>query len=213
MSGKPGPDPENFAALFRRCGQRMHFEAGKILFLKNDEAEELYYVEKGRVRAYLLYPDGLERTLCYVEQGHLAGEEVAAVPPRRIVCADAASDLTVFAMSREALNIHCRENPALLQELLSLFMKKIELLSNWVFYGQFSHRDARLACFLYDQSDRGSGVPFTQEQIALVTGMSRVSVSKLIQRFEAEGLIKKSYGRIRVLRREALKDYFYGQEF
>ena len=201
------------AELFHRCGRRTQFPAGRILFLKNEEAREIYYLEKGRVRAYLLYPDGEERTLCYVEKGNLVGEEVVALPPRRIVCADAASEIRVIAMSGIVLQRHCQEDPALLRELMALFMRKIELLSNWIFYGQFSHNDARLACFLYDQSDRGPGIPFTQEQIALVTGMSRVSVSKLVKRFEDDGLIEKGYSRIRVLQREALKDYFYGQEF
>ena len=199
--------------LFRRFGTRKRFPAGKILFMKGDTASEIYYLEKGRVRAYLLYPDGEERTLCYVEQGNLAGEEVVAKPPRRIVCADAVTDIRVIAMSGSVLQQHCFEDREVLQELMALFMRKIELLANWIFYGQFSHNDARLACFLYDQSDRSTGVSFTQEQIAVVTGMSRASVSKLLHRFEADGLIETGYGRIRVIRRDALKDYFYGQEF
>ena len=203
----------HLAELFRRVGTRRRLPAGRILFMKGDEAREIYYLEKGRVRAYLLYPDGEERTLCYVEQGYLAGEEVVANPPRRIVCADAVSDVTVIVMSGEKLQQHCFEDPEVLRELMALFMQKIELLSNWIFYGQFSHNDARLACFLYDQSDRGNGIPFTQEQIAVVTGMSRVSVSKLLHRFEADGLIETGYGLVRVIRRDDLKDYFYGQEF
>ena len=213
MAEIPTTRNTQLAELFRRFGTRRRIPAGRILFMKGDPASEIYYLEKGRVRAYLLYPDGEERTLCYVEQGNLAGEEVVASPPRRIVCADAVSDLTVIAMSGAVLQQHCFEDHDLFRELMALFMQKIELLSNWIFYGQFSHNDARLACFLYDQSDRGMGISFTQEQIAVVTGMSRVSVSKLLHRFEADGLIETGYGSVRVIRRDDLKDYFYGQEF
>ena len=201
------------AQLFRHYGHRTQFSRGKILFLKNDEATEIYYLEKGRVRAYLLYPDGAERTLCYIEHGNLIGEEVFALPPKRIVCADAVTDIRVIAMSGAVLREHCHVDRILLQELMALYMQKIELLSNWIFYGQFSHNDARLACFLYGQSEQRTRIIFTQEQIAIVTGMSRVSVSKLIHRFEEQSLIECGYGWIRVIRRDALKDYFYGQEF
>ena len=213
MAKVSGANNARLAELFRRYGQPRQYRAGKILFMKNDEAKEIYYLEKGRVRAYLLYPDGAERTLCYVERGNLVGEEVTALPPLRIVCADAASDIRVIAMSGSVLQRHCQEDSALLRELMALYMQKIELLSNWIFYGQFSHNEARLACFLYDQSARAPGVPLTQEQIAVVTGMSRVSVSKLVQRFDNDGLIRKGYGNIQVIRRDALKEYFYGQEF
>ena len=213
MAEIPTTRNTQLAELFRRVGTRRRIPAGRILFMKGDPASEIYYLEKGRVRAYLLYPDGEERTLCYVEQGNLAGEEVVASPPRRIVCADAVSDLTIIAMSGAVLQQHCFEDHDVVRELMALFMQKIELLSNWIFYGQFSHNDARLACFLYDQSDRGMGISFTQEQISVVTGMSRVSVSKLLHRFETDGLIETGYGSVRVIRRDDLRDYFYGQEF
>ena len=92
-------------------------------------------------------------------------------------------------------------------------MQKIELLSNWIFYGQFSRNEARIACFLYDHSEQRTTVAFTQEEIAAVTGMSRVSVSQCLRRFAKNGLIEKGYGQIRIKQRSGLREYFYEQEF
>ena len=204
---------DNLQSAFKKYGQTHNYKAGKQLFMKNDHAREIYFLEKGRVRAYLLYPDGSERTLCYVEHGNLVGEEVVAMPARRIVCADAATDITLTSLSIDSLIMAGRQDESVLHELLSLYMQKIELLSNWIFYGQFSHNEARIACFLYDNSEGGKDISYTQDEIAAVTGMSRVSVSQCLKRFEETGILKKGYGSLKVTKRPALKDYFYNQEF
>lgn len=213
MAEQPANYKEQLATAFRKYGRKRDLRAGGQIFFKGDTAQEIYYLEEGRVRAYLLYPDGEERTLCYVERGNLVGEEAVAIPPRRIVCADAATDIKMTALSAEALFRLSCEDSRILQELTALFMQKIELLSNWIFYGQFSHNEARIACFLYDNSKLTADIAYTQGQIAAVTGMSRVSVSKCIGHFEQCGLIQKGYGSIHVLRRDDLRAYFYGQEF
>ena len=105
------------------------------------------------------------------------------------------------------------EDDQISRELIALYMQKIELLTNWIFYGQFSNNRARIACFLYDHSEEGRRVDYTQEEIAAVTGMSRVSVSKCLRLFTDEGFIEKKYGYLRVISRDSLKEYFYDQEF
>ena len=201
-------------ALFRQYGSLRRFCAGQQIFLKDSPAQELYFLERGKVRAYLLYPDGMERTLCFVERGNLIGEEAVGRPAVRIVCADAATDLVMYSMDLDTLLRACaaeRENWA---ELLALFMKKIELLSSWIFYAQFIQNSAKLACFLFSNTEETrTAVHYTQEQIAAVTGMSRVSVSNLIRKFSEEGLVSQGYRSIRVLDRERLRALFGKQEF
>ena len=200
--------------LFRQYGLPRRFCAGQQIFLKDSPARELYCLERGIVRAYLLYPDGIERTLCFVEKGNLVGEEAVGRPAVRIVCADAAADSLMYSMDLDTLLRACaaeRENWA---ELLALFMKKIELLSSWIFYAQFIQNSAKLACFLFSNTGNAhTVVRYTQEQIAAVTGMSRVSVSNLIRKFEEEGLVCQGYRSIRVLDRERLRALFGKREF
>ena len=213
MAKQPGMISPFLAELFHQHGRRCHFKSGKQVFMKNDIAEEIYYLEKGTIRAYLLYPDGSERTLCYIESGNLAGEEVVATPPRRTVCADAATDITLISLRGSVLLEYCQAQPTVLKELLAMYMQKIELLSNWIFYGQFSRNEARVACFLYDHSEFSNQIFYTQEQIASVTGVSRVSISQLLSRFSSLGLVERKYGYLIVLEREKLRDYFIDQTF
>lgn len=198
-------------ALFLQNGTPRSFSAGQQIFLKDAPAGEIYYLKEGRVRAYLLYPDGSERTLCFVEHGNLVGEEAVAQPPLRIVCVDAVTDLLMYSMDAGSLLAACAADPDSLPELMALFMKKIELLSSWIFYAQFTQNSAKLACMLYSSAD--GQIHYTQEQIAAVTGMSRVSVSNCLKKFEVEGLIHRSYKHIRVLDRPGLRKLFGEKEF
>lgn len=201
-------------ALFRQYGRLRRFCAGQQIFLKDSPARELYFLEQGKVRAYLLYPDGMERTLCFVERGNLVGEEAVGRPAVRIVCADAATDLLMYSMDLDTLLRACAGGTGNWAELLALFMKKIELLSSWIFYAQFIQNSAKLACFLFSNTESAhTVVRYTQEQIAAVTGMSRVSVSNLIRKFAEDGLVCQGYRSIRVLDRERLRALFGKQEF
>ena len=199
--------------MFRRCGSLRRFATGDQIFQKDAPAGEIYYLERGKVRAYLLYPDGTERTLCFVERGNLVGEEAVGSPPVRIVSADAATDLLMYVMRGEELLSCCARESASLPELTALFMKKIQLLSSWIFYAQFTRNEAKLACFLYSNTQNRQEVRYTQEQIGSVTGMSRVSVSTCLRSFQQRGLIQVSYKRIRVLNRTGLRELFGEQDF
>ncbi len=204
----------NIPALFRRYGRIRRFTAGRQIFMRGDPADEIYYLERGKVRAYLLYPDGTERTLCFVEEGNLVGEEVVAEPPERIVCVEAETDLLMYGMDAGTLLKGCTGETESLAELMVLYMKKIELLCGWIFYAQFTRNDAKLACFLYSNTNgRQTEVRYTQEQIAAVTGMSRVSVSNCLRDFAERGLVRQAYKRIIVLDRDGLKRVFGEQNF
>ena len=200
--------PHLFRDAFRRYGSVKRFAAKEQIFWKDDPADKTYYLARGRVRAFLLYPDGVERTLCYVDRDSLVGEEALAQPAKRIVCADAATELEMYAMDGAQLRQLCADQPQLQQELMTFYVQKISLLCQWIFYAQFSHSSAKLACLLYTGTEKGTDVHYTQEQIAQVTGMSRMSVSSALKKLSEAGLTEAHYGHIRVLQREKLKDYF-----
>lgn len=199
--------------LFLQKGRPCRFTAGQQIWIKDSPADVLYYLEQGKVRAYYIYPDGTERTLCFVGRGNLVGEEIMAIPPRRIDYVDATTDLLMYSMTKSALIAELSQHTDALSGLMALFMKKIELLCSWIFYAQFRHNGEKLACLLYYSSANTSRVDYTQQQIADVTGMTRASVSKELKRLEQTGLVELSYKQIRVLDRDRLWPLFGGLEF
>ena len=153
-------------SLFLSNGRCCRFSAGEQIWVKDSEARVLYYLERGKVRAYYIYPDGTDRTLCFVGRGNLVGEEVMAHPPLRIDYVDAVTDVLLYSLDHDTLMALLLQSPAALDGLMALFVKKIELLCSWIFYAQFRQNSEKLACFLYYSTKDGPRVDYTQQQIA-----------------------------------------------
>lgn len=203
---------KTLAEIFRSYGTTRNYVKGQQIFAKTQFADEIYYIVSGRIRAYLLYPDGSEHTLCYIGPGNLAGEEVMSQSRMRIVCTDAADDLTVLVLGKDTLVEHVT-SAGCLEELLSLFMKKIEVLSEWIFYGQFNKAEEKVAYFLYSNSQMSEQIQYTQDQIAAVTGLTRASVSSCLKKFAGNNVLRIAYGRIHILNRDGLIEYFGDHAF
>ena len=200
--------------IFKEYGQKKTFQSGEILFMKNDPADYLYYIIDGRLRAFLPYPDGSERTLCYFSNNNLAGEEIFATPPIRIVCAGAMTKLHTYRLDAKTLLRACMNDDESMHELLSFFMKKITLLHSWIFYAQFIKNEEKIACLLYSITDENDDkVNLTHEQIAAVTGMSRVTATRVMNNLVEKNMIIQEYKHIRVLDRQKLREIFEGKEF
>lgn len=205
---------QHIPEIFKNKGMKKNFQAGEIIFMKNEPAHSIYYIVEGQVRAFLVYPDGKERTLIYAVKNNVMGEEVFASPPVRIVCTNAITDVKTYRMDSASLLQACMSDPASMQELLSLLMSKITVLHSWIFYTQFVRNEEKIACLLYTltQQDRDK-VNLTHEQIASVTGMSRVTATRVMNGLSEKGFIGQEYKHIRVTDREALKHVFENKEF
>ena len=195
--------------IFRENGSVKRFKAKEIIFQKNDTADYIYLLTEGKVRAYMLYPNGTERTLCFVERGNLVGEEVFSENHQRIVNADAVTNAVLYCMDGKSLLYSCLQSNVNLEILLAFFMKKITLLSSLIFYSQFMKNDRKIAYYLYSNFKMGKKtIYYTHEQIAETTGMNRVSATKILNDFEKKGLIKLNYKYIHILKEKELEDIF-----
>lgn len=200
--------------IFKKYGQKKDYQAGEILFNKNDLAYYMYYIIEGRIRAFLPYADGNERTLCYFTDKYLAGEEIFAAPYKRIACCSADTDVKTYRITADTFLTHCMQNREALNEFMAFFIKKITQLHSWNFYSQFIKNDEKIACLLYSSTTKNNeSVQLTHEQIAAVTGMNRVTATRILNSFAKEKLISKEYKSICVLNREGLKPIFANKEF
>lgn len=70
--------------------------------------------------------------------------------------------------------------------------------------------DKRVAYFLHScYASTGPVISYTHEQIAAITGMSRVSVTRILKRFREAGILSQEYRRIRILDAQRLSEVFH----
>jgi len=205
--------PENIdmqvAEIFELYGNAHTYSPGEIIFQKSYPADKIYFVSKGMVRTYCLNNSGDEITLFYITENNTIGNEPMANIPTRQISVDSVTDVKLYSMDAKILIEKCVSNKLSMQNLLEYFVKKIITLSNYICCTRFMKNEEKLAYFLYSNSTcDGSAVDYTHVQIASLTGMNRVSVTKLLNSFAEKKLISQHYKEIMILNRNGLADVF-----
>ena len=99
------PDAE-LALLLERL-QPVTFEDGEILIRQGDEPGPMFLIESGKMRVFLVTPEGHERNLAYLHSGDFLGELSVLNGAPRVASAVAVGTVKCFALSAEGLQSLC----------------------------------------------------------------------------------------------------------
>ena len=178
-----------------------------MLFVQGQPRTRVWRVQQGRVRVYVTTPDGRESTLYVAGPGILLGEwgtAEGAYGESGVAVTDAQlEELDANDLSRLA-----ERDPRVARLLIQVLAWKLESLIHlftWVVRGRVAERIARAIADLarsYGHAVDGGielRVPFTHQEMADLVAATRVSVSKELERWLAEGLLERR-GRHYVIR-------------
>lgn len=186
---------------------------GGIIYHQGDTATAFYYLKKGNVKVVMTSPDGMEKTLSTAADGEILGEAAFFDKMPRISSAVAMTNIEVTAVNERKLLTLIRENPKLALELLSIQAARIRQLSAQIDSMAFMKADGRIAQILIQSVREINGektVSLTHEEIAGLIGTSRVTVSKILNRFKREGILKTDYGRLIIIDIDSLNKIING---
>ena len=199
--------------MFEAVGQLLHYRAGELIYMQQDSADILYLIRKGRVRVYLSTESGEEVTLEIVEKGRIFGESSFVQDACRPTTVSAVTDTELVACRLSELGPALCGSWELTSALLQMMSDTCDYLSRLVKRAYLYDRRERLAAFLLEQTavdnpDKGivdGALPYTHEDLALVVGLSRVTVTRLLGEFQRQGWVECGYRKIRVRDREGLR--------
>lgn len=203
---------------FLRARQKpRHFEPGEILFSQGDPANEFYYLLSGLSLTYTLFENGRERNILISWPDRIFGASTFFEQVPRRASAIAIKPCEVLTIDG-ALYRECCRTFSDFQELIIVEISQDlgtlfeELADSAVLSAEI--RVARFFCrrFVrgqYSGPETRPELPYTQEFIASVLGMSRMSVSKAVSNLAARGWIETSYGSIYVLDPDSLRRFAY----
>lgn len=182
------------------------FEAGELLWRPGEYIERVYYIERGIVKTALHDEDGTKKTLYFhgadsVFPGcHHAQFTIELSLVTTAVTPVAAMELSIGQM-QELLH----RNPEFSQAMLESYARYVNLL---IFESahQSHHRALMKLCnLLYllarDAAPDGAGlrhVSFSQEELAEILLLNRVSVARLLSQLREEGAIDTRRGAITI---------------
>lgn len=181
---------------------------GKNMFSSGQECLGLVIVKTGKLRTYIVSEDGREVTFCRLGAGDICILTASCVVHTNSV--DVAIDVEetseVFTVGTQCIRNIIANNAQLESFLLKATVDKLAQIIGGLQQILFMGMDKRMAKFLLEESKRLSSeeISLTHEQMAKYMGSAREVVSRMLKRFEHEGIVQLQRGSIIIIDRAKL---------
>ena len=191
-----------------------YYKKGEIIFFENDNKKRLYFLTAGKVKLTMMSPDGKEKVLKILQEGDIFGEISLFDHDPHPLTAEVHEDCTLMVISWNDLESIILDRPTLALKIIEALAKKTRLLTSQVRELVFQDAEGRLAALL-ERFSREFGVEksnnivieviLTHQEIANLLGTSRVTVTKIMNKFVEEEIIKMHQRKIVVLNQKKLE--------
>ena len=190
-----------------------YYQKGEIIFFENDDYGGLYLLVSGRVKLTMLSPEGKEKVLNILQEGDIMGEVSFFDLDPHPITAEAMEDARIVIIPRERLEDIITKKPGLALKIIESLAKKTRLLTSQVRELVFHDAAGRMASLLSRFADdfgveinggKMIDIILTHKEIANLIGSSRVTVTKIINNFIDEGVIKMHKRKIVIIDEEKL---------
>ncbi len=184
------------------------FTKGETIFLEGRPSDSVWLVKEGRVHLLHYLSEGRAQTTCVMTPG----ESFCCLPtldrgdyPATAVAATRASVLQIPTRIFHEL---MGKSPAMLQDTLCVFgsrLRQVEAKGCMV-HDPVERRVAQALLTL--QKKFGQTIPLTRQEVADLVGTTVETVIRTISRFQKEGWIRSTRGKIQLLKPDALIQLF-----
>ena len=164
------------------------FSRGELIPLDRDV---LWRIERGAIRTLTWNPLGKATTLGYWGEGDVVGQPMTQIQAYEIQCKTSVEvSILPKELWQQALDTILRQAQQT-EELLSIVHCKSAYQKTWKFLVFLSQKFGRDV-----EKGRLLDLPITHEEIAETIGTTRVTVSRMLQQFEAEGKLRREKRRL-----------------
>ncbi|MBM2823140.1 MAG: transcriptional regulator, Crp/Fnr family [Thermoleophilia bacterium] len=194
----PAEDVRELLAIARR----RTFSKGEVVFHRDDPAESLHLIVKGRFGARVQTPLGDSVLLDVLGPSSAFGELALLLPgARRSATVSALEDGETRSVFRDDFARLQRSHPGVKDVLLRLLAEQLRRASDRIVEAHYVDAETRVRRRLSELTGTyGSDVvPLTQEDLAAMAGTSRATVNRVLREEEKRGTVALKRGRTTVL--------------
>jgi CRP/FNR family transcriptional regulator, cyclic AMP receptor protein len=196
-------------ARFIAAARPQSYRAGDPIFLMGDEGNSMMLIETGHIRISYPSPEGKTVLLSELEPGAVFGEIALLDGGPRSADATAATNCTLLVFERRDFIALLEHNWALAEAVLKLVCARLRRADERMADLAFFELPGRLAKTLLSRASPSPStglmrVSDTQGTLATLIGGSRETVNRCLRKWEGEGLIEVSEGRITLLDTQGL---------
>jgi len=207
LAGLPADDVRELMASARR----RTFSKGEVVFHRDDLAESLHFVVRGRFAVRATTPLGDSVLLDVLGPGEAFGELALLLPDERrsatISALEAGETRSVYRDDFARLQ---RTHPGVKDVLLRVLAVQLRRASTRLVEAHYVDADTRVRRRLielgqiYGSDDAPGVIPLTQEDLAAMAGTSRATVNRVLRDEVKRGVVALARGRVSLLDVEAL---------
>ncbi len=184
---------------------------GESIFIEGDEGDGFYVLIAGRVKIFKISPEGKEQILHIFGPGEPFGEVPVFEGERFPASAEAMEDSRLFFFPREAFVGLIERNPSLALNMLAVLSRRLRRFTRLIDDLSLKEVPGRLAAYLLylrerDRGARSLKLTITKGQLASLLGTIPETLSRILKKMNAQGLIETEGPQITILDREGLED-------
>ncbi len=208
------PFSAELQAQLRACGRPHLVARNALLFHSGSVPSAVFQITRGLIRLSTSAESGKEAVLSVMGPGEWIGEMSLFLDEPRTHDARAVVDTEVLVVSKDRFRAVVDDNPAYLRELLQLLSQRYRAALQWIDRSIMLPFPVRLARrLLFEHAKLGldgqgaagdvraplagaEALRLSQQDLADMLGVSRQSINKQLGRWERQGLVRLSYGRV-----------------
>ena len=195
--------------IFRQYGTLKKYNPGQLLVENGQRAAYSCYLVSGYARTFCINSNGDDITLFYIEPDNLICSESLLLDATVQVSVEAIAPAEMYLLPGSELLRLWSERGWGVQELMRPLVERLTLLSDYICCAHFRENNKKVAYFLHSCYMRiGETIPYTNEQIAEITGINRVSVNRILNALAKDGVVELGYKKIQIRKPQALKEIF-----
>lgn len=199
--------PESLQQELKRGEALRRFEPGQLIHQRGEDPAGFWLIESGSVAVGQYLASGEFRGVALLSRGDSWGElAVFSARPRMVdAIARTACELRHIRASRFEAALEA--DPAAMRNMLGALSRQLHETLEVIAAIRRGSANARIAGLLVTLCDSGGGasrITLTQHELGELLGLTRASVNTGLRKFEASGLVRRSYGAVEILDREGL---------
>jgi CRP/FNR family cyclic AMP-dependent transcriptional regulator len=198
-------NPKEFLATIGEGRKVMSFPKKQTIFAQGDIADEVFYIQEGKVRLTVVSKVGKEATLGILSQGDFFGEGVLAGQHLRMGSASAMTDCELLRIDKKAMMLALHREHTFSDLFVAYLLARNIRYEEDLVDQLFNSSEKRLARLLLLLAHFGKeGAPETiipkisQETLAEMIGTTRSRVSFFMNRFRELGFLDYGEGGLQV---------------
>ncbi len=186
---------------FRHIGSIANIPAGKDVFVVGDHANAIAILVSGIVRVYIIGETGREITLYRFGSGESCILTANAILNEQDfpAIANVEKDARAVMIPEDSFRDWVRRYDLWREFVFDLLSKRLLSMMAVVDEVVFRRMDRRIASFLLYKARGQNPVSITHQEIASELGSSREVVSRLIEDFQSEGMVRSGRNSIEIV--------------